>query len=160
MSTIEVRVQTNNAWRLLLVAPVGMALFYYLFGYMPVSFWILGGAVLLALPFSLLRRTGDGPCIVLSDEGILDKRLKVGIIHWRDVKRAYRYSLHGVPYVCLDLHNLKEYEARRPVLLRVLSSFQRLFGMSSISICASGLDLDSGALLNQIQAGCQAAYQK
>ena len=159
MSTIEVRVQTNNTWRLLLVAPVGMALFYYLFGYMPVSFWILGGTVILVLPFSLLRRSG-GPCIVLSDEGILDKRLKVGVIHWRDVKRAYRYSLHGVPYVCLDLHNLKEYEARRPILLRFLSSFQRLFGMSPIAISASGLDLDSEALLSKIHAGCQAAYQK
>ena len=158
MSKIEVRVSANKKWRLVLIAPVAMGLFYYSFGYLPTSFWILGGALLVVLPFSLLSGNGKEPCIVLDDRGVFDRRLKVGVIQWADIKRVYMYSLHGVPYVCLDLRELKKYEARRPVPLRLLSNVQRVFGMSPIAISAGSLDLDSGMLLHKIQEGCQAAH--
>jgi len=156
---IEVRVQNSNAWRLLLIAPISIGLFYYVFGYLPVVLWILGGAFLIAIPYKVLNPPSREPCIVLNDEGILDTRLKIGVIRWRDVKRAYPYSIQGIPFVCLDLHNLSEYEARRPVLLRVLSNLQRLFGMSPVAISASSLDLDCATLLSQIHRGCETAFR-
>lgn len=160
MTTIEVRVRANNKWRILLIPPIVIGLFYYLFGYLPVSFWILGGALLVLLPFSLLRGTPEGPCIVLSDRGLFDRRLKVGLIRWVDIRKAYLYSLHGVEYVCLDLHNLESYVERRPAWLTVLASPQRLLGMGPIAIGTGGLDINSRTLLARIQQGCQAAHQE
>jgi len=57
MTTIEVRVRANNQWRIVLIAPIIFGLFYYLFGYVPLSFWILGGGLLVVLPFRLLSGT-------------------------------------------------------------------------------------------------------
>jgi hypothetical protein len=160
MNTIEVRLSVDKKWRLALTALVAIGLFYYYFGYLPMPIWILGGAVLVALPFSLLRRNSEDPCIVLDDRGVFDHRLRVGLIQWADIKRVYTYSLHGVPYVCLDLHELQKYEARRPLSLRLLSNVQRVFGMSPIAISAGSLDMETGLLVRKIQEGCQAAQPR
>jgi len=160
MTTIEVRVRANNQWRIVLIAPIIFGLFYYLFGYVPLSFWILGGGLLVVLPFRLLSGTPEDPCIVLSDRGLFDGRLKVGLIRWVDIRKAHLYSLHGVEYVCLDLHDLERYVARRPAWLTVLAFPQRLLGMGPIAIATGGLDIDSRTLLAEIHQGCQAAHQK
>jgi hypothetical protein len=160
MSTIEIRVRPNTKWRAVLLAPLALGFVYYRLGYLPLPFWIIGGALLLLIPFSLLKGNGEGPCVVLSEGGLLDRRLKVGLIRWADIRRAYRYSVQGVQYICLDLHNMEKYVARRPAWFRVLSNFQRLVGLSPIAIGTGGLDMDTETLLNRIHQGCQAAQVK
>ena len=160
MSTTEVRLRPNHKWRAVLLAPLALGFVYYRLGYLPLPFWIIGGALLLAIPFSFLKGNGAGPCIMLTDAGLLDTRLKVGLIRWADIRRAYRYSVQGVQYICLDLHDMKNYVARRPTWFRLLSNIQRIVGLSPIAIGTGGLDMDTETLLHRIQQGCQEAYGK
>jgi hypothetical protein len=143
-----------------LVAFVAMTALYFYLGYLPLVVWVSGLALLLVLLFNLVRGHSDDPCIVLNPQGVFDRRLKVGVIQWADIRRIDSYSLHGAEYVCLYLHDVKTYDARRPLWLRLLSNVQRIFGMSTISISTNGLDIDRATLMQKIHEGCQAAGQQ
>ena len=127
---------------------------YLFLGYMPVVGWIAGVTIAIALVFRMIKGDSKDPVIILDERGIFDRRLKVGIIPWTDIRRAVPYSLQGIEYISLDLRNSKSYEARRPLWLRLLSKGQRLFGMSSISILANGLDMDAETLIGKMQESC------
>lgn len=133
---------------------------YFFLGYLPVQIWVLGIALVIALLFNALRGQSSGPCIILDEHGVFDKRLKLGVIRWADIRRVSCHSLEGAEYVCLDLHDMKAYEARRPRLLRTLSNVHRVFGMSTIAISTSGLDMDSGTLQHKIEEGCEAHWEE
>ena len=85
METIEISARPDRALLLCLLVLVGSGLFYYVFGYLPVVMWVLGAALVVAVPYRLLRGFGPDPCIVLDAEGIDDRRLKIGRIAWRDI---------------------------------------------------------------------------
>lgn len=157
MSPIEVRVNPNYKWRMALIAAVALAALYFYLGYLPVMGWVAVIVLVPVLIVKALRREGDEPVIILDDEGILDKRLKVGVIRWSDIRRIECHNLHGADYISLQLHDARTYEARRPLWLKALSQPQRIFGMSPTSISTNGLDLDMTTLVNKIHEGCQTA---
>lgn len=154
MSPTEIRVAPGNKWRALLLAIAAVGGFYFLFGYIPTIVWLIGPIVLIALVFSAVRGQSTDPVIILDDEGVLDRRLKVGVIRWDDIRRIKSYSLSGAEYISLELHNAKTYTSRRPLWLTLLSQVQRVFGMTSIAISTNGLDTDHHTLLHLLHEGC------
>ena len=128
--------------------------FYLFFGYLPVWAWIGGIVVAIALVYRAIKGESHDPVITLNEEGIFDRRLRVGVIRWDDIRRAVPFSLQGVDYLSLELHDMKTYEARRPLWLRLLSKGQRLVGLSSVSILANGLDMDLHTLADKVQEHC------
>jgi hypothetical protein len=156
----EIRVQNPNKLRLALLTAAGLAGLYYLLGYVPVVMWIAAIVIAISLVYRAIRGQSNDPVITIDERGVCDKRLKVGVILWEDIRRAVPYSLHGVEYLSLELHNMKAYEARRPLWLKALSQVQRLFGMSSISISASNLDMDPETLVDRIEEGCGAVSRR
>jgi hypothetical protein len=160
MSPIEVRINPSYKWRMALLAFVALAALYFYLGYLPVIAWIVAGALVIVLLFRVVRREGTDPCIILNDEGLLDKRLKVGVIRWADIRRIQCYNLHGGQFISLDLHNSKTYSARRPLWLTLSSQIQRYLGLSSFAINTNGLDVDMNTLVNKIHEGCQTATQR
>ena len=154
MTPLEVRTRPNNAWRGLLVCAAALAGVYFFLGYLPFVFWLIGPIAMIALLITAIRGQGTDPVIVIDDEGVLDKRLKVGVIRWEDIRRIKSYSLSGALYISLELHDLKKYDSRRPLWLKSLSQVQRGFGMSSLAISTNGLDVDHSTLVHKIQAGC------
>jgi len=150
----EIRARHTNKLRLALVSAAALGALYLFLGYMPVPGWIAGIGIAIALVYRTIKGESDDPVITLDEEGIFDRRLKVGVIRWEDIRRAVPYSVQGVEYISLDLHDMKTYEARRPLWLRLLSKGQRLVGLSSVSILANGLDMDLHTLADEIQERC------
>jgi len=150
----EIRVLPTNKLRTALVAAAALGGLYWFLGYMPVPGWIAGVGIAIALVYRTIKGDSKDPVIILDERGIFDRRLKVGVIRWDDIRRAVPFSLQGIEYLSLDLHDMKSYEARRPLWLKLLSKGQRLVGMSSVSIMANGLDMDLDTLMNKIQERC------
>ena len=154
MSHTEVRVVPGYKWRMSLLAFVTAGAFYYLMGYVPVIIWVGLGIVGVFLLFGLIRGEGKDPVIILNDEGVFDRRLKVGTIRWSDIRRIRSYNLHGAAYISLELHDMNRYESRRPLWFKLISQVQRVFGMSSIAISTNGLDIDEVTLWQKLHEGC------
>lgn len=154
MSHVEVRVVPGYKWRMTLLALVTAAAVYYLIGDVPVIIWVGLGVVGILLLFGLIRGEGKDPVIILNDEGVFDKRLRVGTIKWSDIRRIRAYNLHGAAYISLELHDMNRYESRRPLWFKLISQVQRVFGMSSIAISTNGLDIDETTLWQKLHEGC------
>ena len=154
MSHTEVRVVPGYKWRMALIAFAGAGLLYFYFGYLPTILWLLLIVVSIALVVTLIRGQSNDPVIILNDEGVFDKRLKVGTIRWSDIRRIRSYNLYGAEYISLELHDMNHYESRRPLWFNILSQVQRVFGMSSIAITTNGLDIDQATLWQKLHEGC------
>jgi hypothetical protein len=150
----EIRVRHTNKLRIALVSAAALGGLYLFLGYMPVPGWIAGIGIAIALVYRTIKGESHDPVITLDEQGIFDRRLKVGVIRWDDIRRAVPYSVQGMEYISLDLHDMKTYEARRPLWLRLLSKGQRLVGLSPVSIMASGLDMDLDTLAEKIHEAC------
>lgn len=154
MSPIEIRLAPLNQWRLLLifiVAPIGL---YLYLGYLPFILWLVLPIALISLLVKLIRGQSKAPIITLDERGVFDRRLKVGLIEWGDIRRMKSHSLSGAEYVSLELHNTKKYSSRRPLWLSAISQVQRVFGMTSIAISTNGLDVDHATLVQLLHEGC------
>ena len=143
-----------------LIALVAMVAIYLYFGYLPFTIIVAGAVLALVLAISALRGESKDPCIIINEQGVFDRRLKVGVIRWEDIRRITLHSLSGAEYISLDLHNMNTYEARRPLWLRATAKTQRLSGMSPIAISTNGLDIDRAALLRLIHQGCERMGQQ
>ena len=161
MSPTEIRLRPNQLWRPLLIAAAAMAVLYFYLGYVPVIVWIFLAVTAPFILYRLIRGVNtEDPIIILDEEGVLDKRLKVGVIDWTDIRRITSHSIYSAEYISLHLHDTGKYDSRRPVWLKLLSQVQRVFGMSSISISTMGLDVDRETLVDMIHEGCEMASEQ
>lgn len=142
-----------------LIAFVAIAALYLILGRLPFPVLVAGAVLALVLAITALRDNSTDPCIIIDDKGVFDRRLQVGVIRWEDIRRIKTHSLSGAEYISLDLHNMRTYEARRPVWLRLSAKSQRLSGMSPIAISTNGLDMDRSALVKLIYQGCESLGQ-
>jgi hypothetical protein len=155
----EFSVRQNGMMRALLVAAAGVAVYFAFFRKLPFEMWVLLGAVLVVLPFRMLKGVPSGARVVLDGEGVCDRRLKLGVIRWEDIKSASLRESNNVPFICLELKNPAAYRARMNAAQRLTSSLYRLMRMKHVVISASHLDVDARALLARIQAGCAGARE-
>ena len=154
MSHTEVRIVPGYKWRMALIALIAAGLLYFYLRYLPTILWAMLIIVGIFLLVTLIRGQSNEPVIIINDEGVFDKRLKVGTIQWSDIRRIRSYNLSGAEYISLELHNMNRYESRRPLWFRLLSQVQRVFGMSSIAISTNGLDIDQATLWQKLHEGC------
>ena len=160
MPPTEIRVRSAYTWRMAAIFVIAVTALYYMLGYLPITVWVAAIILAITLVIRMVRSQSTDPCIVLDEQGVFDKRLKVGIIRWSDIRRISCHSLHGAEYISLDLHDAAAYEARRPQWLKLLSQVQRVHGMSSISISTNGLDIDIQTLVNMLHDGCEQASHR
>jgi hypothetical protein len=160
MSPTEISVNPNKNWRMLIISAVAIAALYFYLGYLPVIAWVAGILIVIAFVFRLITGEGKGPVIVLNEQGVSDKRLRVGVIRWEDIRRIQSHDLSGALYISLELHDPKTYEARRPLWLKLLSQVQRVHGMSSTSISTIGLNIDHETLVSMLHKGCEEVSQR
>jgi hypothetical protein len=142
-----------------LIGLVAIVAVYLILGYLPFPILIAAAALGLVLAIRALRGNDTEPCIIIDDKGVFDKRLKVGVIRWEDIRRIKSHTLSGAEYISLDLHNMRTYEGRRPVWLRMAAKTQRMSGMSPIAISTNGLDMDRAHLVKLIHQGCETLGQ-
>jgi len=154
MSPIEVRLAPLIYWRLALIFIAAPVAVYYFFGYLPVILWIVYPIALVTLLIKLIRGQTKEPIVVVDERGVFDRRLKIGVIDWDDIRRIRSYSLSGAQYISLELHSPAKYTARRPFWLGAISQVYRFFGMSTIAISTNGLNIDHETLVRLLHKGC------
>lgn len=157
MSPTEIRLNQNYQWRMGLIGAAAAGVFYLYFGYLPTVLWIALIALAILLIFNLIKGQSNEATIVLNDEGVLDRRLKVGVIRWEDIRRISSHDIEGAFYISLELHDQKAYEDRRPVGFRLAAQAHRVHGVSAIAISTNGLEIDHESLVQLIHEGCDEA---
>ncbi|AYA35859.1 hypothetical protein D3Y59_01625 [Hymenobacter oligotrophus] len=90
------------------------------------------------------------PRLRITDEGILDRTLGVGLIRWTDIADAYVNAVNREHFICLHLHNEEEYVGRLSPLRRKLANANHALGFTTISINLSGVDINPEQLLEYI----------
>lgn len=160
MSRTEIRIIPGYKWRMLAVAFVCMILLYFYLGYLPVEVWAIGGVVVLVFVYKVVRGESKDPCIVLDDEGVFDRRLKVGVISWDDIRKITLFDRDEGHYISLELNDAQKYKARQPSWMKFISMMHRIHGMSGTSIVTNGLDMDRRTLAHKIQEGCERVSQR
>ena len=160
MSRIEIRINPSYKWQITLIVFGCMILLYFYLGYLPVELWVLGGLLVVFLLYKVVRGKSKDPCIVLDDEGVFDRRLKVGVISWDDIRKIKLYDRDEGHYISLELHDALKYEARQPSWVRLISMAHRLHGLSTTSISTKGLDMDRHTIAHKIQEGCERASHR
>ena len=154
MSRTEIRLRPVNRLRAVLVAFAALVALYLYLGYLPLIYWILGGMIAFYFLVGAFRKPTTDPVIILNEKGLFDRRLKVGVIQWDDIRRIKSYSISGAEFIFLELRNLNTYQSRRPLWLRLLAQGQRAIGTSPIAIATNNLDVDHDTLFHKIHEGC------
>lgn len=90
------------------------------------------------------------PRLQITDEGILDRTLDVGLIAWPDIADAYVRSINQEYFICLVLHNEEDYVRRLSPLKRKLAGANAALGFTMLSVNLSGVDLNAEQLLEYI----------
>ena len=160
MSPIEIRTNPKYKWQVAAIAFVAVSLLYFYLGYLPVMVWVLMGLLVVALLYKVVRGESKDPCVVLDDKGVFDRRLKVGVISWDDIREIKYCERDGTHYISLELHNAQKYQARQPSWMKLISIMHRVHGMSATSIYTNVLDMDRDTLAQKIHEGCERASQK
>ena len=90
------------------------------------------------------------PRLRVSDAGILDRTLGVGLIKWTDIADAYLRSVNREPFICLVLHNEAAYLAQLSPLKKRLAAANQALGFTPISINLSGVAINPDQVLEYI----------
>ncbi|GAB3238287.1 hypothetical protein GCM10027346_30710 [Hymenobacter seoulensis] len=90
------------------------------------------------------------PRLQISDEGILDRTLGVGLIPWSDITDAYVRSINQESFICLEVLDEEVYTSRLSPLKRKLARANAALGFTTLSVNLSGVDLNPEQLLEYI----------
>ncbi|HEX5725609.1 MAG TPA: STM3941 family protein [Longimicrobiaceae bacterium] len=74
------------------------------------------------------------PRIVIDDEGVFDRTLRVGRIAWSDIAAAYVKRMHSGVFVCLELRDPAKYVHRQPPLLQRVTGLNTVLGFTHLSL--------------------------
>jgi hypothetical protein len=155
MSHTEIYQRRPNQFRLSLLLVGAVIALYLYFGFLSFIFWVIGAIAVVNLLVVAIRGENKGdPLIILNEEGVFDKSLKVGVIRWEDIRRIKSHKLHGQKYISLELDNLATYESRRPIWLRWPGKVFYLLGMTPITIMTRHLDMKHDTLIDKLHEGC------
>ncbi|HYF63625.1 MAG TPA: STM3941 family protein [Herpetosiphonaceae bacterium] len=94
------------------------------------------------------------PRLVIDDEGVFDRTLKVGRIPWSAIAGATPQSILGNHFIALDLRNEEEWIARLPKPYRSMVKGNEALGFAKLNLNLSGTDAKPAELLALIQYKC------
>jgi len=149
---LEVRNQPKQIMLTLVLIIVGLVALYFYIGRMTFWIWVLAAAVPIVAIQALKQMFDRGPCLIINEEGIFDKRLKMGTIHWSDIKRVYMRAVAGAYFICLDLSNSAQYLSRQPAHLRISGPVWRLYDIPPINIKVAYMDANPDELFELIMS--------
>ena len=87
------------------------------------------------------------PRIVIDDNGVLDRTLKVGIINWEDIRSAFLKRSAGQPFICLDLVDPGKYTGRLSPLVRGMVQLNHKLGFTDLSLNLGGTEVNPDQVL-------------
>ena len=90
------------------------------------------------------------PRLRISNEGITDRTLGVGLIKWTDIEDAYLRYVNNEAFVCLVLRNGAPYMAQLSPLKKRLAAANQALGFTPISINLGGVAINPDQVLEYI----------
>ena len=136
-----------------LVVLVLLLVFLYSFiGRMTFLMWVLSVAVVIAFVQAVRQLADRGPCVVITDQGINDKRLGMGLIRWSDVQQVRMQGVGGAYFISLELSNREQYLARLSAFTRMSNQVWRLYNVSPIHIKVAYMDVSPDEMFEMIMS--------
>lgn len=115
-------------------------------GWIGVAFFGLG---FIVFPLQFFRKD---PQVVINDEGIEDRRQKIGVIRWEDIRSLSVGSIQSTSFLCVDLIEPEKYLSRMPKWARPLRTLNEKLGFPAISIGFQGLRPGLAEVWDHLQA--------
>jgi len=133
--------QSRATWIVYLVAALAFVVTGVLLLVAGESRLIAWGAVVFfggcALGFAW-QIVDNRPRITISDEGIDDRMLKVGVIAWGDIRALWLYRQKGQPFVGLDLRDPEKYLARLSPLMKRMVALNEKLDLPALNLNLAG----------------------
>ena len=76
---------------------------------------------------------------MINADGIDDRRLKVGLIPWEDIRALSIGSVRSAKFLCIDVVDREKYLSRFPRWKRHLASANEALGFPPLTISFAGL---------------------
>src|SRR5206468_4326400 len=102
-------------------------------GWIGVGFFGLG---FIAFPVMFFR---TGQQVVINDEGIDDRRLKIGIIRWEDIRSLSIGRINSAKFLCVEVADPEAYSSRLPRWRRSVWAATEALRIPTLTISFSGL---------------------
>lgn len=97
------------------------------------------------------------PRLIISDEGVFDRTLGIGLIPWQDIQGAYVKSVLGNDFICLSLTRPEKYLGQLGSAKRSMVSANEALGFTPFSLNLSGLDVDTSQVFELVMKKCEEA---
>ena len=129
---------------------VVLVFLYFFIGHMTFVLWLLTLAIAIGVVQALRKISDRGPCIVINEEGINDKRLGLGVIRWSDIESVRMHGVGAAYFISLQLFDNETYLRRQSVYMRLANQTWRFYNVSPIHIKVAYLDVAPGELFEII----------
>jgi hypothetical protein len=83
------------------------------------------------------------PRLIIDNEGVLDRTLKIGKIAWCDISGVYLKEIKGNSFICLKLKDDDKYLTKLSPLMRAATSTNVKLGFTPLSLNLSGVNADA-----------------
>jgi hypothetical protein len=131
---LEIRSQPGRILTTLVILALLLVAGYIYFGRMIFLLWLLSAGVVIGLFLALKQLFDRGPVIIINDEGIDDKRLRMGTIRWSDIQRVRMHGVGGAYFISLELLNSERYLSRQPAHIRISNQIWRFYNVAPVNI--------------------------
>jgi hypothetical protein len=138
---LEIKTQPGRIITTLLILAFLLVALYFYFGRMTFLLWVLSAGVVIAFVMALRQTLDRGPCIIINEEGIFDKRLRMGTIRWSDIERVRMHGVGGAYFISLELLNSEQYLSRQPAYMRISNQVWRLYNVAPVNIKVAYMDV-------------------
>ena len=138
---LEIKTQPGRIITTLVILALLLVALYFYFGRMTFLLWVLSAGVIIAFVMALRQTLDRGPSIVINEEGIYDKRLRMGTIRWSDIEGVRMHGVGGAYFISLELFNSQQYLSRQPSYVRISNQIWRFYDVSPINIKVAYMDV-------------------
>ena len=147
--------QPGKILKTLGVLSLFLVFLYFFLGQMTFVLWLLTATVAIAFVQALRKLSDRGPCVVINEEGINDKRLGLGVIRWSDIESIRMQGVGGAYFISLELFNDKTYLRRQPGYIRLANKAWRFYNVSPLHIKVAYMDVAPEELFEIIMRGVE-----
>ncbi|EEF59692.1 STM3941 family protein [Pedosphaera parvula] len=114
-------------------------------GWMSILFFGVGGIPIFT--WQLLDRR---PRLIINDEGIFDRTLRIGWIPWAEIEGAYKKSIASQDFICLKLKKPQKFLKNASDLQKALIAANQQLGCEPINLNLSGIHGQTDQILELI----------
>jgi hypothetical protein len=100
--------------------------------------------------FALVKIVQHKPVITLSDAGIEDTRLKIGVIPWSEVVQAYELPYLWYKNVQVLVRHPEQFKQRQPWLTRTLGELNAMSGWSPFVLMTANTSTSASVVVDYI----------